>query len=214
VDKMSTKPKSTPKTALILVDRDGVLCKNDVEGITSVSKFKLVPGIVESFRQLDKSNFRISVVTNQSYIALGRLSVSELDVMNHMLTEKVAEAGIGKDRFIIKVCPHGKDGSCDCRKPKIGLIEQSVSNFGLDPKNTRFYMVEDKSASLKTLTNYYDAVLKPLGVSRSSITTILINWEYGEQREKYKDESLVSDYEVKSLLEAFTLIRKNEDNAR
>lgn len=200
--------------ALVLVDRDGVLCKNDVEGITSASKFKLVPGLVESFRQLDRSNFRISVVTNQSYIAYGKLSVSELDVMNRMLTEKVSEANIGTDQFTIKVCPHGKDGNCDCRKPKIGLIEQSVSSFGLDPKDTRFYMVEDKLGALKTLTNYYDAILKPMGIGRNSIITILLNWEYGEQREKYKDKSVVPDYEVKSLIEAFTLIRKNEDNAR
>jgi D-glycero-D-manno-heptose 1,7-bisphosphate phosphatase len=60
------------------------------------------------------------VVTNQRGIALGRMSEEDLQAIHVRLRQLLAdEAGARLDAILH--CPHGL-GSCDCRKPEVGLF--------------------------------------------------------------------------------------------
>ena len=206
--------KSRDRIALVLLDRDGVLNDVDAEGVQKLSMFRLVPGVVSSLKRLSGDNFRVGIVTNQPGVAEGKLSVTDLDAMNCILKEKATEAGIIPDNFVIEVCMHGKDSDCDCRKPKPGLVKKVVENFKLNVRNVDFYLVGDMIREVQTLDNYYNTVLKSMGIGPKAKTTILLNWEHGRDKGHISDElrKLVTpDYEVHSLDEALKLIQNREN---
>ena len=61
----------------------------------------------------------VVVVTNQRGIALGRLSTLDLARIHSALRQRLAAGGARLDG--IYHCPHPL-GSCDCRKPDVGLF--------------------------------------------------------------------------------------------
>ena len=60
--------------------------------------------------------WRVVVVTNQRGVALGRMTLDDVDRVNARMAH-LPIAGVF-------VCPHERD-SCDCRKPGTGLFEQA-----------------------------------------------------------------------------------------
>lgn len=174
---MGLKQKAS---ALVLLDRDGTLCRNMRGGVLKYSDFKLVPHLRKSLARINSAQLRIGVVTNQPYIGERLLSKRTLERMDRILATEARKAGIRN--FTIKYCPHAHGSDCDCRKPKPGLIRQAVREFGISPYSLRFYIVGDNLRDIRTLENYYDEVLRPRGVPRRAIKTIYLVWKYGEQR--------------------------------
>ena len=54
---------------------------------------------------------------------------------------------------ILKVyhCPHTSDENCNCRKPKIGMIQQSLNDFDIDLENS--WLIGDKKSDIETAIN-------------------------------------------------------------
>ena len=54
---------------------------------------------------------------------------------------------------ILKVyfCPHSPTQECDCRKPKIGMITQSLNDFSIDLQNS--WLIGDKTSDIETAIN-------------------------------------------------------------
>lgn len=57
------------------------------------------------------------------------------------------------DVKILKVyfCPHSPEVDCTCRKPNIGMIEQSQKDFEIDLKNS--WLIGDKTSDIETAIN-------------------------------------------------------------
>lgn len=110
------------KTAF--VDRDGVINRKRREGeyVNSREEFELLPGSVEALVNLSRAGFKVVIVTNQQGIAKGLTNRALVDSLHDELTESVSEAG--GEISQVQVCPH-LDGSCECRKPAVGLFEQA-----------------------------------------------------------------------------------------
>lgn len=70
------------------------------------------------------------VITNQSLIGKGILSaeVYEREVMRIVSYFNSKEVLIDE----ILCCPHKSSDNCNCKKPKIGLVQQSVVKYNLD----------------------------------------------------------------------------------
>jgi D-glycero-D-manno-heptose 1,7-bisphosphate phosphatase len=111
----------------IFLDRDGVINRPAREGayIESLADFELLPGVVDALVELADAGAALFVATNQRGVARGLVPMSELEAMHAYLTATLAEAGaplVG-----IYVCPH-HEGSCDCRKPEVGLFRQAQAD--------------------------------------------------------------------------------------
>lgn len=124
----------------IFLDRDGTL---NVEkgGIRRPQELELIPGVADALIALREAGFCLVVVTNQSIIARGEASESDLAAVHHRLETELGNAGAYLDG--IYVCPHHPDRgfpgervelkiACDCRKPAIGLVERARSDLGID----------------------------------------------------------------------------------
>ena len=117
---------------LIILDRDGVLNQDSDAYVKSVDEWLPIPGSAEAVGKLCKADFTVAVATNQSGLARGYFSQTDLDAMHDKMTGLAAAEG--GEFAHIAFCPHGPDDGCDCRKPLPGLIHQieGVSRRCLD----------------------------------------------------------------------------------
>ncbi len=107
---------------LIILDRDGVLNQDSDDYVKSVDEWIAIPGSAEAVGRLCQAGYTVAVATNQSGLARGYFSRTDLDAMHEKMTALAATAG-GEFAYIA-FCPHGPDDHCDCRKPLPGLIHQ------------------------------------------------------------------------------------------
>ncbi|MED5387812.1 MAG: D-glycero-beta-D-manno-heptose 1,7-bisphosphate 7-phosphatase [Pseudomonadota bacterium] len=113
---------------LIILDRDGVINEDSDAYIKTVDEWIPIPGSIDAIARLSRAGYTVVVATNQSGIARGYYDLATLDAMHQRLRDLVAEQGgtLGK----VFYCPHGPDDGCDCRKPRPGLIDQIVTEYG------------------------------------------------------------------------------------
>jgi len=124
-------------TKAVFLDRDGVL-NEDVHLITHPDQLRILPGVPEALKRLADAGFLLVVVSNQTVVARGMISLIEVAVINEVLRSRIIERGGPRiDAFL--VCPHHPNADvpayrqvCECRKPRPGLIHQAVSEYGID----------------------------------------------------------------------------------
>ncbi|MEA3292590.1 MAG: HAD-IIIA family hydrolase, partial [Pseudomonadota bacterium] len=105
---------------LVILDRDGVINHDSAEFIKSPDEWMPVPGSLEAIARLCRADYQVVVITNQSGIARGLLTVNALNRIHQKMFEALRQAG--GDISAIFFCQHGPDDGCDCRKPKPGLF--------------------------------------------------------------------------------------------
>jgi D-glycero-D-manno-heptose 1,7-bisphosphate phosphatase len=123
-----------PMLALVIIvryvflDRDGVLNRKLPEGayVSDWAQFEWLPGAVEAIARMNRAGLTVIVVSNQRGIALGRVSVEQLELIHGQMRSHLARQGARLDA--IYYCPHDQ-GECNCRKPDIGLFEQARKDF-------------------------------------------------------------------------------------
>ena len=146
----------------IILDRDGTLIdvvRDEETGVLSVawapSQLRFLPGVLEGLAQLNAAGFGFAIATNQPGPAKGQFSVEAVHRTHHALTAALAERGIAVSS--VEVCwhhpegsPHGVQeliGSCDCRKPKPGLLLRALENAELDPEQS--WMIGDSPSDVE-----------------------------------------------------------------
>jgi D-glycero-D-manno-heptose 1,7-bisphosphate phosphatase len=128
----------------ILLDRDGTIIK-EKHYLSDPDQVELLPGAAIALGQLRLLGFGLVVITNQSGIGRGYYSEDMLGKIHFRLKELLAAEGVALDA--VYYCPHTPDANCNCRKPRIGLAEQAVNQFGFNLDNS--FVVGDKNCDLE-----------------------------------------------------------------
>ena len=112
----------------VFLDRDGVINRKPEEGryVTRWEEFEFLPGAIDALRYLGQAGIRVIVVTNQRGIASGHMTQAAVDEIHSRMVSEIRRAGGRLD--VVLVCPH-LEGTCDCRKPAIGLFRQAEAIF-------------------------------------------------------------------------------------
>ncbi len=144
--------------AAVLFDRDGTLVE-DVPYNGDPAQVRPVPGARAALDRLRERGIPVAVVSNQSGVARGLLSVDQVEAVNRRVEELLGPfAGW-------TYCPHGPDDGCDCRKPAPGLIRRAAAMLGVDP--ARCAVVGDIGADVEAASAVgARAVLVPTTVTR------------------------------------------------
>jgi len=124
---------------VILLDRDGVLNIDRVNSVRTVADLDVEVGAIEGCRRLKDAGYPLGVISNQSAVGRGWMSVAELDAVNAELDRRLG--GVIDAWY---VCPHGPDDGCRCRKPDTLLLERAQADFGFDPAATWFVVDADR----------------------------------------------------------------------
>jgi len=110
----------------VLFDRDETIVV-DVPFNGDPDKVEAAPNARELLDRLRAAGLQLAVVSNQSGIGRGLITVDQAEAVNRRVEELLGPfAGFF-------VCPHAPQDGCDCRKPKPKLILDAARAIGVDP---------------------------------------------------------------------------------
>lgn len=114
----------------VFLDRDGVLVREIVRdqqafAPITMDEFEIYPEAAAQVERLRTAGFLRIVFTNQPEIGRGLLLPETLDTMHGRIRESMALDDI-------YVCPHGRDGQCECRKPLPGMLRDAAKKWRID----------------------------------------------------------------------------------
>jgi D-glycero-D-manno-heptose 1,7-bisphosphate phosphatase len=115
----------------LFLDRDGVINVKPVDGgyVRAWDEFHLIPAAVDWIRLFNALDYLVVVVTNQRGVARELMSRAAVDDVNARMMEELARRGARIDDVF--VCPH-EEGTCDCRKPRPGLVRAAQERWDID----------------------------------------------------------------------------------
>ena len=106
---------SSERPRAVFVDRDGTLIR-DVPYNGDPELVELMPGAVKAIQRLREAQIPTAVISNQSGVARGLLSLDQVSAVNERVERELGPLG---PWFI---CTHAPDDACECRKPAPGLL--------------------------------------------------------------------------------------------
>ena len=133
----------------IFLDRDGVIIENRANYVRSWQDVVTFPGALKALAALKETEFKIVIVTNQSAVGRGIISLAEAQAINTQLLQVIQQHGGRIDRVFM--CVHAPPQGCECRKPRPGLIIQAASEQLLDLK--RSFLIGDALSDIRAGQN-------------------------------------------------------------
>lgn len=116
---------------LVILGRDGVINRTVPRGVLSPDDFIPLPGSLEAIARLNHAGIPVAVTSNQPALADGSLTIETLNAVHGRLQQLLARVGGHVDGLF--TCPHAPDSDCDCRKPRIGMLEEITARFDTPP---------------------------------------------------------------------------------
>jgi D,D-heptose 1,7-bisphosphate phosphatase len=192
----------------VFLDRDGTINQmvhNPGHGFFDSpmrpSEFVLLPGVGEGIKQINQAGFLAIVISNQPGIAKGKLSKLLLDEITVKMHQTLNAQGAKLDG--VYYCLHHPDAvleeyhqNCNCRKPKPGLLLQAANEWEIDLPSS--YFIGDGIADV--------------AAGKAAETTCLYMGSRDEYIvEEFNKKGIEPDFIVDNLLEAVSVILKNEN---
>ena len=136
------------KNKCAFLDRDGVI-NVDKGYLSKVSDFKIYPGVGKAINLLNKKNYLVIIITNQSGIGRGLIKLNELKLIHSFLKKNISKYDAKIDDIFF--CPYHpifgkgkyKKKSND-RKPGDGMIRKAIKKWKINTKTS--FMIGDKTS--------------------------------------------------------------------
>jgi D-glycero-D-manno-heptose 1,7-bisphosphate phosphatase len=176
----------------IVLDRDGTIIE-EREYLSQPEQVTLITGAGAALRELQQMGFGLVVITNQSGVGRGIFDQADLERVHERLRELLEREGVQLDGLY--VCPHNPDDDCDCRKPKLGLLQKAAKDLGFTLESS--IVIGDKAGDIE------------MG-HRAGALTFLVRTGYGAQ--VAADSIVAPDYAVDSLPATVQIIRRVSSN--
>lgn len=122
--------EKTRAVKLIVLDRDGVINHDSEQFIKSPDEWRPIPGSLEAIARLNHAGYRVVVATNQSGVGRGLFDMGTLNAIHEKMHRALAQVGGRIDAVFF--CPHTADSSCECRKPRPGLLREAGRRFNAE----------------------------------------------------------------------------------
>jgi histidinol-phosphate phosphatase family protein len=127
----------------VFLDRDGTLIE-DNGSLRSPMQVVFYITTVPALRQLQQ-HFRLFIVTNQSGVAKGELTLDEANQVNAHVVERLRAHGVQISAAYC--CPHQRADNCACIKPKPFFLERAAREHELDLR--RSFVIGDHPHDLE-----------------------------------------------------------------
>lgn len=182
----------------IFLDRDGTV-NDEVDFLTNPDELHLLEGSGRAIREANLLGLKVFVITNQSGIARGLLTEERLQSIHLRLREILHKQGAHIDAAYY--CPHHPEigesryrVDCDCRKPRIGMLERASREFGVDLQKS--FVIGDRMIDVQT-------------AQAAGATSILVLTGYGkEELELCKIHNIPIDHIAENLEGAMAIVKQ------
>jgi D-glycero-D-manno-heptose 1,7-bisphosphate phosphatase len=155
--------------AAVFLDRDGVIIENRAEYVREWADVEFLPGSLDALARLNGSPFVVILVTNQSAVGRGVISLeAALETHKEIVSFIHSAGGRVDDTFL---CPHAPWEDCPCRKPRPGLLIQAAEKHRLDL--SRSFMIGDAISDVQAgrSAGLYQSALVLTGRGKDQILT-------------------------------------------
>jgi D-glycero-D-manno-heptose 1,7-bisphosphate phosphatase len=127
--------KSRPDA--VFLDRDGTVIE-DAHYIKSPDQVRLISGAAEAVKRINDAKILVIVVTNQSGIGRGLITVDDYKAVRDRFHQLLATHGAHIDASYF--CPDhpARTGPASCRKPATKMFEDAMRDFDLSPANVAY----------------------------------------------------------------------------
>lgn len=117
---------------IAFLDRDGTLIWEppETKQVDSLEKLRILPGVVEGVRALQEDGFTLVMVSNQDGIGSASFPRESFEKPQKHLLSQLEEEGITFHSIFI--CPHTEQDQCQCRKPRVGILERFLHENPVD----------------------------------------------------------------------------------
>lgn len=188
----------------VFLDRDRTIIE-DPGYISAPGLVKLLPGADLAVRSLREAGYTTIVVTNQSGIARGLLTVEMLEKIHAELRRQLAAGGAHIDA--IYYCPFHPEGTVEglavdseLRKPRPGMLLKAAKEYDIDLAAS--WMVGDSGRDVEAGQRAGCRTIR----LRSSDGSLAIG--------DTPDEDVQADFTVRNLLEASRVILREASDDR
>jgi len=130
------------QTAAIFLDRDGTLIE-DVHYCKDPALVRAFPGVVDALVSLRARGFRLVIITNQSAIGRGLMTLDQYEAVHARTLEVLAPVEIDATYL----CPETPEKPSDRRKPAPGMVLEAARDLDLDL--SRSWFIGDKSIDVQ-----------------------------------------------------------------
>lgn len=134
-----TKGKKT-----IFFDRDGTLIIDKVY-LNDPEQIVYLPGVFEALTQLRDHGFQFVIVTNQSGVARGLVSIENLNEIHRRIVAEFARHEI----FFVGIyyAPYSVESNHAMRKPNAGMLLAAATDHGIDLAQS--WIVGDRASDVE-----------------------------------------------------------------
>jgi len=143
----------------VFLDRDGVINEmvyhtdhGIIDSPFTVEQFRLLPNVHESIKEFRDMGFKVILVSNQPGIAKGHMTADTFVKIRDKMKTELGKVGVILDGEYY--CFHHPEGkidelsvSCQCRKPKPGMLLQAAREMGVDLSQS--WMIGDGLTDIK-----------------------------------------------------------------
>ncbi len=129
---------------IVILDRDGTIVV-DRPYLADPASLEFLPGAAQGLRSLHQQGHRLVVITNQSGIGRGLLTLGQLQAVHERFRQMMHEAGAPLEA--IYFCPHAPDAGCECRKPRSKLFWRAAAEIRFKPSEA--VVVGDKASDIE-----------------------------------------------------------------
>ena len=187
----------------VFLDRDGTINYDENGYINNPDDFHLFPFAGKAIAELNKMDYLVFVVTNQSGVARDIYKIKDIEIIHDKMNICLKEFGAHIDEIFFspyhklgKIKPFNVDH--EDRKPGLGMFKKALKKYSFNIKNS--FMIGDRYADI--------AFGKKAG-----LTTILVLTGNGKKEfyQKRNEREYKPDYVVKNLISATRLIKWMKD---
>jgi D-glycero-D-manno-heptose 1,7-bisphosphate phosphatase len=144
-------------TGAVFLDRDGTINLNKDGHVHKIVDFEFAPFVIDGLKVLMDINMPKIVITNQSGIARGMYTETDLHKLMKFMFDALAKHQANCLEKTYYFCPHHPTEGilseykmdCSCRKPKDGLFKRAIDDFVLDPK--KCYSIGNKWGDIEPI---------------------------------------------------------------
>ena len=150
------------KRRALFLDRDGII-NEDTAYPYLPSHIHFNEAVFPLCKKAMELGYLLIVITNQAGVAKGKFAERDVKALHEWMDDELNKRGVEIARFYY--CPHRAEGSvteyrkaCNSRKPKPGMVEQAVRDFGIDIASS--LVVGDKKSDRIMIDGLKNVIVK------------------------------------------------------